>query len=249
MAITLSKVAKRANHQHLPHFQDLTRVGTFVTLNTSCWEITLREVIGRRGLIRVIAPTIVHRLLDSLKSLRHLNMVNQRICPENIGMTRDGRRLVHLELSDMSEPKRPWCQQAYSSTAYTKRVLSSEFGYSRTGFYQDRYSVGATILELLVGSDVLLQAERPCQMENLLEFCQPYIDETLHGLLQDLLFDGAHVSYDQFALDLCVLEPQRITESATRLDVAVNEDGKLQEIVSAFRDRREQRFGELEERY
>ena len=64
-----------------------------------------------------------------------------------------------------------------------------------------------------------------------------------------MLFDSAYVSYDNIGYELCVLQPQRITESATRLDVAVNEDGKLQEIVSAFRDRREYRFGELEERY
>ena len=45
------------------------------------------------------------------------------------------------------------------------------------------------------------------------------------------------------------MQPKKITESATRLDVAVNEDGKFQEIVSAFRERREHRFGELEARY
>ena len=96
MAIRMAKSAKRNKNQYLPHFLGFTRVGTLVTLNTSCWEITLREIIGRRRLIRDKTPTIIHGILKSLKSLHQMNMVNQRICPENIGMTRDCRQLVHL---------------------------------------------------------------------------------------------------------------------------------------------------------
>ena len=61
-------------------------------------------------------------------------MVNQRICPENIGMSGDGEGLVLLEVGNMTEPKYKWCQEAFNHTAYTKRVASNEHGYNQTSF-------------------------------------------------------------------------------------------------------------------
>ena len=85
-----------------------------------------------------------------------MNMVNQRICPENIGLSGDGEQLVLLEVSNMTEPKYKWCQEAFYYTAYTRRVASNEHGHNQTSFKQDRYSTGAIIMELLGGSDLVL---------------------------------------------------------------------------------------------
>ena len=149
----------------------------------------------------------------------------------------------------MTEPKFKWCQEAFQSSAYTKRVASNEYGYNKTRFAQDRYSAGAVIMELLGGTDLVLQAEKPHLMEGLLRLYRPYIHERLHDLLRDLLFDCAIVSYDDIASELCIHAPNTITESATKLDVAANEDGEFQKIIAAFRLRRKNCFKELEERY
>ena len=142
---------------------------------TSCYEMTLRSIIGRRSQVRPIAPKIIFSLLGTLKSLHDMNMVNQRIRPENIGLSGDGKELVHLEVSNMMEPKFKWCQEAFNYSAYTKRVASNEHGYNKTSFKQDRYSAGAVIMELLGGSDLVLQAEKPYKMEELLRLYRPYI--------------------------------------------------------------------------
>ena len=80
-AIKICKNARRVKSCFLPHFFDITKVGTQVTMVTSCPEMTLRSIIGRRSQVRAIAPTIIFWLLLTLKRLQDMNMVNQRICP------------------------------------------------------------------------------------------------------------------------------------------------------------------------
>ena len=59
-------------------------------------------------------------------------------------------------------------------------------------------------MELLGGSDLVLQAEKPYQMEELLRLYRPYLHEKLHELLRDLLFESTYLSYDNIAQELCV---------------------------------------------
>ena len=80
---------------------------------TSCPGMTLRSIIGRRSHVRPITPSIIFWLLRTLKRLQDINMVNQRICPENIGVSGDGGAVVHLEVGNMTEPKFRWCQEAF----------------------------------------------------------------------------------------------------------------------------------------
>ena len=97
-----------------------------------------------------------------------MNMVNQRICPENIALSADASELVHLELSDMDNPKQRWCSAAFQHSAYNKKVSPIEFGYNRTGYYMDRYSIGVILFELLAGTDLVLTSEKPFVMQHTL---------------------------------------------------------------------------------
>ena len=58
-AIKFTKNAKRAESPHLAHFEHLTRVANQVTLTTSCYKTNLRDIIGKRGLVRELAPKII----------------------------------------------------------------------------------------------------------------------------------------------------------------------------------------------
>ena len=86
-------------------------------------------------------------------------------------------------------------------------------------------------------------------MENLLLTCQPYIDEKVYQLLEDLIVHSVRRSYEELSKVICEKEPFRIYESALRLDMAVNEDGDLQKRINLFREHREKGFKELHGTY
>lgn len=107
--------------------------------------------------------------------------------------------------------------------------LTQIIGYSkRAKLVQDRYSVGIVILEMLIGTDLIITAKTQCQLEKLLKDCSQYFDPATMTVLEFLIFDEGHANLESYVNDYVHGEPDVIRSCILKFESALLEDSDLQ---------------------
>jgi hypothetical protein len=64
--------------------------------------------------------------------------------------------------------------------------------------HKDNYSIGITILEILVGTDIVLSATTECHLEKMFQDCCSYLDAATQTLLGYLIFERGHINLKDY---------------------------------------------------
>jgi len=103
-------------------------------------------------------------------------------------------------------------------------------------FRYNEWMTGMIILEILVGTDLMIQIEYLREAEELVEACSAFLDEDTEALIRYLLFDEADYSLDGYIQSLDDTHSTVIGDIIRAMDCAVIHDKVLQGLQIKLSD-------------
>jgi hypothetical protein len=94
-------------------------------------------------------------------------------------------------------------------------------------FHKDRFSVGVIILEMLVGTDLVIAATLEELLNKLLYDCCPYLDAETYKVLSYLILDEDEIDLDAYIRHYISSEHGVIRISILKVEAALLEDAEL----------------------
>ena len=149
----------------LPKLQKFVRHGNDAQLTVTTQPMMLRSIIGRRKYMLSLGPKIVKMLLMGLLDMKYHGLVMQNIQPSTIFLSHDGDDLHFVDVTKIAEvgEKQQSIPGLYLPYRYT---LIKDNNYKHKALaVKDRYSVGIIILEILVGTEMVMAAQSEEQVE------------------------------------------------------------------------------------
>ena len=99
----------------------------------------------------------------------------------------------------------------------------------------DMWSIGIIILEVLVGPELVLQADASDAVEGLLDSCKDYIDASTLDLLEDMLFHYGDPDLDHYCEKVLVKSSATIDMGVRKMIYAKGDDSVLLDALEDFR--------------
>jgi hypothetical protein len=180
---------------------------------------------------------LIKLLLDAYIELEKSDVRLRSIQPSS---TFYSTKLDKVVFSDISAS----CQR--NSTA--SRKVEVRAPYSSIGFFQfntkpssspfwDRWSIGIMILEIIVGTDLLLEHTTYSELEKFLADCMDYLDVETFEFLNCMLFSKVNFHPGYFISEHLEKKPHLIAENIRAMDTAIKENITFQAIGESFSKR------------
>jgi hypothetical protein len=94
-------------------------------------------------------------------------------------------------------------------------------------FHKDRFSVGVIILEMLIGTDLVIAATLEELLKKLLYDCCPYLDPETYKVLSYLILDEDEVDLNAYIKNDITSEHKVIRANILKVEAALLEDAEL----------------------
>jgi hypothetical protein len=98
----------------------------------------------------------------------------------------------------------------------------------------DIWSVAVIILEIILGTEFVIQADTYKKVEAVYYNALPFLDVKLRSILHDMLIDGNADEVFEYVASAEFDEEDIIAQSARRFDAAAKEHVSLQEQLASF---------------
>ena len=123
------------------------------------------------------------------------------IQPSTIYIRADASKLMFADILNITPVGSQLMKKSPLHAPYIYN-LSREWGKSsKAMIYQDRFSVGVVLLEILIGTDFIITAKNEYQLEKLLQDCSQYFDTATATVLDYLIFDEGHANLETYVSD------------------------------------------------
>ena len=169
-----------------------------VTLRTNVYPVRLRNVIQDSELMQKHGQQIVMLLLQALLDLEEQELVVRNICPSTTYLAEDYSKLMFAD-------SRRICIESHSATAetdtrppYSSSNMAQFIGFSHSSPEFDHWSTGIMILEIIVGTELVLANSTYQTTFEMIELCEEYLDKSIVCLLHLLLGKGASQTIKHF---------------------------------------------------
>ena len=96
------------------------------------------------------------------------------------------------------------------------------------------YAIGAMILEIIVGTEILLMIKSFADMKKLMNICANFIDEETVKVLKTLFQMGEHENFMTYLNDVLIPNPDIIAENIRAMDMAIEEEPALKHTITEF---------------
>ena len=168
--------AKRSNQEIFPHYIGYSKSGNIVSVEVSTLPLQLRKVIGNRGQMERFGATLMKTLIQGYLTIKKSRQVMRGLQPSTIYISEDATKVQFVDILSMTnyneEPKnRIGSDQPYS-VADEWAGANWDFNFPQL----DMHSLGVIILEILVGTDVVLSCNGWEAVDDLVKDCEQWID-------------------------------------------------------------------------
>ena len=216
-------------------FYSLERgVNNIVSLVVVTPKISLRTIIGNRAKMEKHGQKIVIRLIEALKELVDDDFFIRRIQPHSIRLDENFKNLVFCDLRNaITRGELGTCTYGF----FEPYNCSLEYELSRDkkdDVVWDMYAIGAVILEIIVGTEIIIMIKSYADMKKLVNLCANYIDEETVKVLKSLLQMGEHENFMKYLNDVLTPYPNIIAENIRAMDMAIEEEPVLKNTVTEF---------------
>jgi hypothetical protein len=178
---------KKSKFDFLPKFVSYTRQSMLVCLEMTHYPLSLREIIGRRIAMQTQGHSIILHLLRVLRKLRIAEVAVRGINPSTISFSNNLDYIMVVDITTTcwttSEPKYRYIRYP----PYSARLMPEFADIDSESPLWDQWSVGVVILEILVGTDLVLAANSYPKMIKLYEDCLEFIEDSYGCMLEKLL--------------------------------------------------------------
>jgi len=150
--------------------------------------LPLRELIGRRFDMQVHGRRIILLLLRAFQQLRRASVAVRGIDPTSVRLSHN---LENLMLSDIkatclttTEDKKRF----FKNAPYSAKFMPEFSHLCMESEFWDQWSIGVIILEILLGTDLVLATNSFDDIASLFQDCSEFLDKATWTLIEALLF-------------------------------------------------------------
>ena len=188
-------------------------------------------------------------LLQGYDQVRANDLFLRAIDPHFITFSNHLDGLVYASITTACSCSIKSGYQFQSYAPYSARQME-EFSYlpQRCDFW-DRWAIGVVILEILVGTELVLVATSYEKVEQLLEHCEEWLDPVMLEIVQALMFDQESPSISELLQKLENAPEDIVSQTIRRVEAAAFEDATLQCWMRLFEQYMEQHMEEAKIRY
>ena len=186
--IWAAKNAQSKGDMHLPHFHEFERQGMNAEVVLTVHPRRLRDVIGHRSAMEKEGQAIIKNLLLGMLELRQFKMTLRDIQPANIAISADHRQLQFCSLDNIARHCKQQEQPYVGEMPYCcQNIWRLSSLLSPNDLLRDAWSIGIIILEVLVGTEVVIPLSSHEQIEKLMDCIEHYVDAPTIRIMKDLL--------------------------------------------------------------
>lgn len=182
------QIANRENLSILPKFEALERHGSEVTLKLKSNGTCLRSYLDDRQKVDDYADVLVSCLLDGLLKLQEKEWVTRCMWPSVINVLEDQATVQFTDLTlmcDVDTVDNWWTDSPIPYSLYfNKQRRTTEVSLE----VSDWFAVGVILLEILVGSKIVLSLNVDVEVYSLHTAIQGFIDKETWRVIEALLY-------------------------------------------------------------
>ena len=227
-------MAKHRHLKHLPHYGGLEQGEHCLMLKFQKPVVNLREALRNRGFIAKCGNLVIRGLLELLEELRRADATLHTLEPRSIFISAMGTKLMAADLFAVCfrglrvlEPPALW--MPYSNQQLREHSLTTCHMQER-----DMWSVGMIILEILVGTEMVLGLKTNDQVKEVVYYITPWVGQRLSSLLMGLLFEVKWKAVGAALADGVLDSEKKVARAISEVESGMAQHPKLQKIVDEF---------------
>jgi hypothetical protein len=167
-------------------------------------------------------------LLKGLGQLRSAGIAVRGINPSTISIANN---LEHIMFADITTTCSTTIESKHRYVRYppySARLMPEFADVDSECPFWDQWSVGVVILEILVGTDLVLAADSFSKVLKLYEDCLEFIEDSYGIMLEKLLFKGEVADINSLIQIFEANQPDFTAVNIRMMNAALSEDGQLQ---------------------
>lgn len=211
----------------LPHLLGVTKVNSEVRVKVTSNPLTLRSIIADRVKMQEFGPAIFRNLVKAFLDIQEAGISCRTIQPSSIRMKIGEWKPVFTDISSICGTGDKPLDDCRVSAPYTSERYTELAQYGNTEAFRDAYSVGVTLLEILVGTPLVVSNPEYEQVENLLDIVQDYLDPRLVEVLRHLIFEAGQPDIGAFAALALQENPSLVAQGVRGVQAAILDDAAL----------------------
>ena len=218
-------------------------------VSVSVQPVLLRNLIGNQSEMQICGGRIVRMLLQALLELDRLDKHNRYLQPNTISLSRGFELLTFIDISNMCDSGSEADLNLVGIAPYSASRFREFDTVPKSVYDWDFWSVGVIILEILVGSQLILSCRDYDEIVSLMNGCKEYLDPQLHQLLQILMIEGEPQDLQYFLDEVLNDQSTIVAENVRGLREAFMEDSDLKSKQLLARYYVGKNIGELGEKH
>ena len=147
----------------------------------------LRTVISDRSMMLKIGANVVMELIKGLLTMRKWALVVQNIQPTTIFINYDGTELQFGDVTHITKEMEKETIKEVLHLPYRYSFIKHHAFKDQASLIKDRHSVGIIMLEILVGTELVMAAILESQVEDIVDDCYQYLDPATAKVLRYLI--------------------------------------------------------------
>jgi serine/threonine protein kinase len=177
---------------------------------------------------------IIKLLLQGLRELKEHDIVVNNIQPSSIFLNAEYSELIFSDIKYMSKGLKKSYHSITTPAPYSGSHGSMKEREAWESQTRDIYSIGIVILEILVGTEMVIMAKNPIILSKLIGDLEDYLDEQTMALLKDLIFDVGDMDKKGFIETHLSDGIMKIQDDILKVHAAVQCDQSLKRLTENF---------------
>jgi hypothetical protein len=220
-------MAKNQDIQFLPKFSSLQRVNSEIILTVTATGTRLRDYLLDRKTIKQKGDLLFSVLLDGVMDLYDRGWVLRSMWPNDIVVQEEEGFVVFTNIVYMCEENKEDNYFTAVPSPYSPAGMPELNLLKSSDIDTNHWAAGIILLEILIGSKLVLGLESYNDIKWLLASIHNYIDTDTHLMLTWLLERSIDFDMKKYIDVTLAAQPELIMENIVRLELAIHCDQHL----------------------
>jgi len=242
-------LAQRKKLGFLPQLQSTEKSWSQLTLRMTSYPLSLRELLNDQARLIAHGNQVVSSLITAYLAAEEQGLVMRSIQPATVYFDRTLDHAMFVDLRStcqvgddvdfQGESHAPYCSERFFSRDWLKNSETE----------RDMWSIGVLLLEILLGTKLVLAHEGFLNIKDLLETFEKCFDPQTLGILKWYLFIEAGVNSKTYLEQTLGSKPDLIGNNIKRVNYIATDDFTIQDYKDWAESKFEENRAKWQEKY
>jgi hypothetical protein len=142
------------------------------------------------------------------------------------------------------------CNQKWlGSSPYSSEQYPAMNELHKNSPLRDLWSIGIVLLEIFIGTAIVVTYKEFGQLRRILSECERYLDPEIYELIESLLFEQGDINLGDFVNKKLAEMPRLVAENVRAMTEAIHENRMLNDFKQKGKQYMKDNSGALEKRF